>query len=111
MEDIELAINIDNVGFHEGGTSISYYECSEKIQVKINEILGCYPDISEGFQWFQGDHKIFAQKGIPTSAVTCEKAYDLMATITHTEKDTPDKIDTNKLVVLSEALTDIVQAV
>ncbi|MFC1802719.1 M28 family metallopeptidase [Thermoproteota archaeon] len=110
MEHIELAINIDDVGFHEGGTSISYYECSEKIQAKINKILESFPDIGEGFQWFQGDHMIFAQKGIPTIAVTCEKAYELMATITHSEKDTPKNIDTNKLINIAEALTHIVHA-
>jgi aminopeptidase YwaD len=108
MENIELAINIDDVGFHEGGTSTSYYGCSEKTQSKINNILECFPEISEGFQWFQGDHMIFAQKGIPTIAITCEKAYELMATITHTKKDIPDNIAPNKLVDLAEALTVIV---
>jgi hypothetical protein len=33
-----------------------------------------------------------------------------MDTITHTEKDTPENIDTNKLVNIAEALTDIVHA-
>jgi aminopeptidase YwaD len=110
LDDIELAINIDDVGFQEGDTGFSFYECSEYIQASINKILERYPEIGEGFQWFQGDHMIFAQRGVPTIAVTCEKVNELMATITHTEKDTPDKIDTSKLVVLAEALTDIMHS-
>jgi aminopeptidase YwaD len=111
MGDIELAINIDDVGFFEGGTCFSFYGCSENIQFKINTILERYHGLGVGFQWFQGDHMIFAQKGVPTIAITSEKVNELMATITHTKKDTPDKIDTNILVVLAKALTDIVHAV
>jgi aminopeptidase YwaD len=111
IKNIELAINIDDVGFHEGGTGFSYYKFPEKKQSKVNRVLDHYPNINESFRWFQGDHMIFAQKGVPTIAVTSELAHKLMVTITHTEKDTPDKIDPGKLVVLAKALSDIVKII
>lgn len=59
-------------------------------------------------EWYQGDHMIFVQKGIPTIAFTSDKVNDLMSSITHTDIDTPDKVDSAKLVELAEVLEDLI---
>jgi aminopeptidase YwaD len=51
---------------------------------------------------------IFMQKGIPTIASTSDRIAELMSDITLTNKDSPDKVDCQKLVELAEALRDLV---
>lgn len=53
---------------------------------------------------------IFVQKGCPALAFTSEKMPELMATITHSARDTPEIIDTAKLVELAEALKELITA-
>jgi aminopeptidase YwaD len=48
------------------------------------------------------------QKGIPTIAFTSDRVAELMSNITHTDKDSPDKVDCRKLVELAKALRDLV---
>ena len=63
-----------------------------------------------GEPWYQGDHMIFVQKGKPAIALTSEKMPELMASVTHTPKDTPDMVDCRKLVETASALRDFIQA-
>ena len=62
----------------------------------------------EGEQWYQGDHMIFVQKGIPAIAFTAERMAHLMAAITHTPKDRPEIVDVKKLVEVACVLKDFV---
>jgi aminopeptidase YwaD len=64
----------------------------------------------EGQPWYSGDHMIFVQKGIPAVAFTAERMPELMKSVTHTERDTPDLIDCTKLVELSHALADFIHS-
>jgi aminopeptidase YwaD len=107
--NVRLAINIDDVGYVHGGTAYSLYGCPDDIQEKARRILGGYDGIVEGEQWYQGDHMIFVQQGKPAIAFTAEKMGELMATITHTPKDSPDIIDCAKLVDLAHALADFIR--
>ena len=54
---------------------------------------------------------IFVQKAKPAIALTSEKMPELMATITHTPKDTPDMVDCEKLIEVANALRDFIQGV
>jgi aminopeptidase YwaD len=51
---------------------------------------------------------IFVQKETPAIAFTAEKMGELMATVTHTARDTPDLIDSAKLVELALALRSFI---
>lgn len=98
------AINVDDVGYMQGKTAYSLYECLDEIIQKAAYIFGKYDGITAGEPWYQGDHMIFVQKGKPAIAFTAEKVAELMATITHSPKDTPDIVDCGKLVELANAL-------
>ncbi|HEY94327.1 MAG TPA: Zn-dependent exopeptidase M28 [Dehalococcoidia bacterium] len=104
FDKIITAINVDDVGYKEGKTAYSLYECPDETGRKAREIFGRYDGIMEGQSWYQGDHMIFIQNGKPAIAFTAEKVAELMATITHSPKDTPDIVDYGKLVELAEAL-------
>ncbi len=108
FEKIFVAINIDDVGYSKGNTAYSFYGCPVEIQQKANIAFGKYEGIHEGEQWYQGDHMIFAQSQKPTIAITSDKIAELMATITHSPKDTPEIINCDKLVELACALEGLV---
>jgi aminopeptidase YwaD len=98
------------VGYFKGNTAYSFYGCPTEIHQKTKTAFGKYAGLLEGEQWYQGDHMIFAQNQKPTIAVTSDKVAELMATITHSPKDTPEIIDCNKLVELAYALEGLVMA-
>ncbi|MGB9299511.1 MAG: M28 family peptidase, partial [Anaerolineae bacterium] len=104
MEEMLLAINIDDVGYVHGKTAYSLYECPDKIEDKADAVFGSYDGIIRGEQWYQGDHMIFAQKGKAAMAITAERFPELMATVTHTPRDTPEIVDCDKLVEIADAL-------
>jgi aminopeptidase YwaD len=108
LRNILLVFNVDDVGYKKGKTAFSFYGCTDEIQQRLRYILNNYDGLIEGEQWYNGDHMIFVQKGKPALALTSEKMQELMAAITHTEKDTPNIIDTAKLVETARVLKDVI---
>ncbi|MFC1899881.1 M28 family peptidase [Chloroflexota bacterium] len=90
LHNIALVINIDDIGYYKGDTAYSLYECSHEIQMEADNIFRNYPEIIPGEPWYQSDHMVFVQKYIPAMAITSEHLVELMASITHSPKDTPD---------------------
>ena len=108
LEKTLVAINLDDVGYIKGKTAFSLYECPDTISKKAHHVFSSFNGIIRGEEWFQGDHMIFVQKEIPTIAFTAEKMSDLMAQITHTQKDTPELLDCMKLVEIASALKEFI---
>jgi len=109
LDRIAVAINLDDLGYKHGKTAYSLYECPNEIEQKAHNIFSRYPSMVTGEPWYQGDHMIFVQKGNPAIAMTSEKIPELMASRTHTPKDTPDMVDCEKLVEVANALRDFIQ--
>ncbi|MFC1948608.1 M28 family metallopeptidase [Chloroflexota bacterium] len=107
---ISVVINLDDLGYKQGKTVYSLYECPNEIEQKAHNIFSRYSGMATGEPWYQGDHMIFVQKGKPAIAMTSEKMPELMATITHTTKDTPDMVDCEKLVEAANVLRDFIKA-
>ena len=110
FDKLALAVNLDDLGYKQGKTAYSLYECSNDIEQKAYDIFSPYSGMVKGNPWYQGDHMMFVQKGKPAIAMTSEKMPELMASITHTSKDTPDLVDCEKLVEAASALRDFIQA-
>lgn len=110
LENALLVVNIDDVGYKKGRISWSRYGIEDTLEQAVSP-LSKYEVLVEGEPWFNGDHIIFVQKGIPSLAFTSEMLSELMETITHTEKDTPDIVESAKLVELAEALGGLVERV
>jgi aminopeptidase YwaD len=109
LDRIAVAINLDDLGYKQGKTAYSLYECPDEIDRTACNIFSRYSGMVMGDPWYQGDHMIFVQKGKPAIALTSEKMPELMATITHTPKDTPDMVDCTKLVETASSLRDFIQ--
>lgn len=108
INKILFAVNIDDVGYKYGKTAFSFYEFSDELRQRLLDLLKNYNGLLEGESWYNGDHMIFVQKGKPALAFTSEKMPELMTRITHTEKDTPNIIDPDKLVEIAEALKFVI---
>ena len=54
---------------------------------------------------------IFVQNGVPCMAMTAEYMPELMRTVTHTALDTPDLVDSAKLVEVAASLNALVKSV
>lgn len=107
---ILLVINLDDVGYREGRSAYSFYECPPALQRKAADVLRGFTGLVPGEPWYNGDHMIFVQSGLPALAFTAELMPELMRTVTHTAADTPDIIDGRKLVELAQSLNALVRA-
>ena len=108
ISSILVVINIDDVGYKKGNSAYSYYECSDEIKQKATFTFSHLEGIIEGEPWFNGDHMIFVQNSKAAIAFTAERVSELMATVTHTAKDTPHIIDNAKLVNVAFALKNFI---
>ncbi len=105
---VVLNINIDGVGYSQRLSSYSLYSCPKSMASLIRDTFVESGGMTEGEHWYQGDHMIFVQDKVPALAVTSENATEILASICHTPADSPDLVDTSRLVDLSEALFKLV---
>lgn len=103
-----VAINIDAAGFIEGSTSYSYYGCPEPMISLAEGAFSSHSEMVQGDPWYQSDHMIFVQNGIPAMAITSQKFPELSAKITHTPADQPDLVDNAKLESIADALVGLI---
>ena len=90
FQNIILGINSDGMGYREGTTAYSLYNCPDDRSTTIGNILEGFETISEGQQWYQGDHSIFVQNDVPALAFTTTELDTILSSIAHTKKDRPD---------------------
>jgi len=110
FDRIRLAVNVDDVGYTKGRTAYSFYECPPQVEQRAEDVFHRFDGLIRGEQWFNGDHMIFAQSQVPTVAFTSECMPELMRTVTHTPLDTPDIIDSSKLVEAAASLDTLVRS-
>jgi aminopeptidase YwaD len=106
---VAAAVNIDDIGYVKGKTEYSLYNFSEAASRKIRKLFSRYNTLTAGEQWYQGDHMIFAQQGIPAVALTSDHTMELMTTYTHSPRDTIDIVNCQKLVDVAVALCNFVE--
>jgi len=111
FDSIDLNINIDGAGYKEGKSAFSFFDISEEMKEKVNEVINKYPGITEGPMWPQGDHSIFVQFGRPAIAVSSKWFIDNIDAqdITHTTKDNIEIVDCKKLIEIAKAITAFIR--
>lgn len=110
LEKIKVLINLDGLGYVGSNTAYSLYGCSDGLAGILHSSLGSHPGMVEGDPWYQGDHSVFTQQGVPALALTSADLEQMMQQITHTSNDSPDKVDPQKLAEAALALKDLVMA-
>jgi aminopeptidase YwaD len=111
LSSVVMGINVDGVGYMEGKSAYSFYECSPDLEQIAASSFKEYPGLIRGEPWYSGDHMIFLQAGLPCLAFTSEKAFDLLQSVTHTHLDTPDIVDPVKIVEVASALNDLIRSI
>lgn len=102
--DMVLAINMDCVGYLEGPTAFSLYNLPDAMAESFKRSAADFPGLVEGEQWYQSDHSVFIQQGVPAIAFTSEVFPMLTTEITHTPKDHPRLVDIGKIVETAQFL-------
>jgi aminopeptidase YwaD len=90
-------------------TAFSLYECPEELAGAIRGRLGRSPGFVEGEAWYQGDHMIFVQSGVPAVALTSANFMEIETQVAHTERDRPELVDTGQLARIARALAALVE--
>ena len=109
LGDIVLSINLDALGYRQGPTAYSLYECSDAISAAVRSAFGGYADLREGEPWYQSDHMVFVQNQVPALAITSEGLMEIETAVAHTPQDRPELVDCAKLVTTASALRDLVR--
>jgi aminopeptidase YwaD len=109
FEEIILNINTDVAGCVSQRTAYSLYNCPDRIAHLVREVFEKTPNTFEGEQWYQSDHSVFIQQGVPAVAVTSENFMQLSTDVTHTPKDNPEMVDLDKVWNLAQAIGDILE--
>lgn len=107
LDRIALAVNLDDLGYHGGHTSFSFYQCPDETADTVRRTWRGHPELREGPQWFQGDHMIFAMNGRPAMAITTECLETVMRDYVHTDRDVPELVDCAKLAACAQALAEV----
>lgn len=105
--EIDLAINLDAVGFRQTPSAYSLYNVPEPVTAVVERLFANFPDLQAGEPWYQGDHSIFIQKGRPAIALTSANLWELSTYITHTPQDHPELVDPARLVQIAHALREL----
>lgn len=111
LNRIMLAINMDDLGYKEGNSAYSFYQCPQALHQKIVAVFQGFPGLVPGEPWFNGDHMVFVQNKVPAVAFTSQNMAEMMRTVTHTDLDTPDLIDPGKLVEVAQALNSLIRSI
>ena len=107
FEQIRLAINLDGVGYKDGGTDYSLYNMPTDLEAGLRLILSGRSNLSEGPAWYQSDHSLFIQNGRPALALTSQRFEHIWGQIAHTELDRTELVEPRRVVEVSELLRDI----
>jgi len=109
FDEILLGINLDGVGYLRGKTAYSLYELPSVISAIVDETFGSQTGLKEGEKWYQGDHGLFLNRGVPALAFTSEKVEELVGSIIHTPKDEPSVVEVDKLVEVATGLRKLIE--
>ena len=110
FNDIFLNINIDGAGYKEGPSGFSAFELPVKIRKALNEVIRDNAGIVEGLPWYQGDHSLFLQNGLPAIAVSSQWFVENMECqeITHTPKDNLEIVSYESVVECAIGIKELI---
>ncbi|MCL4246932.1 MAG: M28 family peptidase [Anaerolineae bacterium] len=110
FDEIVLGVNIDGAGQKDSDSAYSLYGCPPEIETAIRAAVANQPHMTEGEQWYQGDHSLFVFNQRPALAFTSSTLGELMTQITHTPADNPEIVAVERLVEIASSLRDLVLA-
>ena len=109
--DIFLNINIDCAGYCEGPTAVSLFDLPENVHLVVQKLINDHSDLVEGIQWYQGDHSLFLQNGVPAVVFTSQWFLDHIETqsVTHTPVDSPNIVRWQSIMGIAGTIHDLLR--
>jgi aminopeptidase YwaD len=105
---IILAVNSDGAGYINGKTSYCRLECGETISRILEQAFRDSEKFITAEPWYQSGHSWFAMNGVPAVAITSENFMELTIEITHTPKDSIEKVDIHKVYDIANAMKELI---
>ena len=112
FDDILININIDGVGYKDGLSCFSPLELPVNLFEMLHEVILNFPGVIEGLPWYQGDHSLFLQNGIPAIAISSQwliENFDNQE-LTHTPKDNLGIVNFERVVECAIAIAEFIHA-
>ncbi len=109
LDSIGLVINLDGVGLRGGRAAYSTYGLTAKASELIESWAQQHRCLVPGPEWFQSDHAVFVQRGLPALALTSADFDAALGQVAHSPDDVPDVLDFELLAEVTKALADLVQ--
>lgn len=110
-EQPALAVNIDGVGLVNDSVTFSLYQCPVATADALRTGLAAVDKVIEGPIWYQGDHMLFVQQGVPALALTTADLERLTGEIAHSAADDLSNVDIDMLVSIAQALAALASVV
>lgn len=101
-DEITLGINVDGVGYSGSAAAVSCYGCHPETVALSDDLIAADSALVAGEPWFQGDHAVLAQSGVPAIAITSADMPAIWTTIAHTALDEPGIVDAETVVRVAE---------
>jgi len=111
MNDIIVGMNIDDAGRAGEDTHVSFYDCPPEIDRVVRDAMATRAGIEPGPKWFQSDHAIFGIYGRPAIALASADIAGFMTEYAHSERDTIDLADPQKLADAAGFLRAVVDGI
>lgn len=113
FSNMALNINIDGAGYHQGKSAFSLFDIPPEIKAALEEVMEEFEGITEGVPWYQGDHTMFLQQGVPAIAVSSAWFMQNVDSqvITHTPKDNLGIVDCHRIVEIAQALDRLIRKI
>ncbi|MFA4860204.1 M28 family peptidase [Methanoregula sp.] len=106
-----LGINVDGAGLAGSPVGISWYGCPDILVADTQKFQAQYPGIDPMDPWPQGDHMIFFMHQIPCIAISTKADPAVIARIIHSENDTLEGLDEEKIQAVIDLTERIIRQV
>ncbi|MDK9700474.1 MAG: M28 family metallopeptidase [bacterium] len=106
---LQLLINVDGVGLKGYAPSVCSLNLDNKQQQRLEKVIANARSIVTEEPWYQGDHSIFAFRGVPCIVFSSERIFSQVYTIPHTEHDTIEQLDFDSIQSVTTTIYELIQ--
>jgi aminopeptidase YwaD len=108
---ISLVVNVDGVGLRDQSSTVAFFNCPAKWADRVRAERAGWSRLEESDPWPEGDHSIFAMRGVPCIALTSGGIHALIDGIIHTPDDTLDLVEPTQLAAIVDFLVALLMRI
>ncbi|MBZ0318858.1 MAG: M28 family peptidase [Anaerolineae bacterium] len=110
-DEAAYVINIDGIGAVGKHNSLALFGDDPFLFDAAYRVQEQFPNLEEVPAWYESDHTMFVQQGLPALAFSSANAYDLWNVVTHTHRDRFEQVDIEKVVEVVQFIEALFAAV